>query len=99
MAGYGDSRSTSSRDALAAIAMRFIDDNLSLFAASARFPPYLFLSREDDDEVRGIGKPDVRSVLLHPMLSNANPILVAQTNPQKIQFYPYASFFFFCGNK
>ena len=36
-AGYGDGRSTSSRDALAAIAMRCIDDNLSLFAASIRF--------------------------------------------------------------
>ena len=35
-------------------------------------PPYLFLSREDDDDVRDIGKYDLRSVLLHPMLSNAN---------------------------
>ena len=33
---------------------------------------YLFLSREDDDDVRDIGKRDFRSVLLHPMLSNAN---------------------------
>ena len=37
MAGYGDGRSTSSRDALAAIAMWCIDDNLSLLAASTRF--------------------------------------------------------------
>ena len=36
-------------------------------------PPYLFLSREDDDDVRDIGKHDFRSVVLHPMLSNANP--------------------------
>ena len=35
-------------------------------------PPYLFLSREDDDDVRDIAKHDFRSVLLHPMLSNAN---------------------------
>ena len=36
-------------------------------------PPYLFLSREDDDDdVRDIGKYDLRSVLFHPMLSNAN---------------------------
>ena len=35
-------------------------------------PPYLFLSREDDDDVRDIGKHDFRSVLIHPMLSNAN---------------------------
>ena len=35
-------------------------------------PPYLFLSREDDDDVRDIGKRYFRSVLLHHMLSNAN---------------------------
>ena len=29
-------------------------------------PPYLFLWRENDDEVRDIGKHDFRSVLLHP---------------------------------
>ena len=34
--------------------------------------PHLFLSRENDDDVRDIGKHDFRSVLLHPMLSNAN---------------------------
>ena len=35
-------------------------------------PPYLFRSREDDDDVRDMGKHDFRSVLLLPMLSNAN---------------------------
>ena len=36
-------------------------------------PPYLFLSREDDDDdVRAIGKHDFRSVLCHSLLSNAN---------------------------
>ena len=35
-------------------------------------PPYLFRSREDDDDVRYIGKHDFRSVELHPLLSNAN---------------------------
>ena len=35
-------------------------------------PPYLFLSREDDDDVRDIGKHDFRLVLLYPTLSNAN---------------------------
>lgn len=60
MAEYGDCRWTPSRDALSAMAMRFI-------------PPYLFLSRDDDDEVRvDIGKHDFRSVLPHPMLSSAN---------------------------
>ena len=34
--------------------------------------PYVFLSREHDDDVRDIGKHDFRSVLLHSMLSNAN---------------------------
>ena len=33
MVGYGDGRSTSSRVALSAIAMRFIDEYFSLFAA------------------------------------------------------------------
>ena len=37
-------------------------------------PPYIFLSRENDDDVRDIGKHDFRSVLLHPMLSNAKPL-------------------------
>ena len=42
-------------------------------------PPYLFLSREDDNEVRDIGKKkDFRSVLHHPILSNANPFLPYQ---------------------
>ena len=31
--------------------------------------PYVFLSREDDDDVRDIGKHYFRSVLLHLMLS------------------------------
>ena len=35
-------------------------------------PPYLFRSQEDDDDVRDIGKHNLRSVLLHPMLFNAN---------------------------
>ena len=34
-------------------------------------PPYLFLSRESDDDDTDIGKHDFRLVLLHPMLSNA----------------------------
>jgi len=35
-------------------------------------PPYLFRSQEDDDDVRDIGEHNLRSVLLHPMLFNAN---------------------------
>ena len=46
----------------------------SLCYMAMRFiPPYLFLSRDDDDEVRvDTGKHDFRSVLPHPMLSSAN---------------------------
>ena len=35
--------------------------------------PYIFLSREDDDDFRDIGKHDFRSVLPHPILCDANP--------------------------
>ena len=69
MAEYENGRSTSSRDALSAT-------RYDLFTSTSfwlqHVPPYLFLSREDDDDVRDIGKHDFRSVLLHPMLSNAN---------------------------
>ena len=34
-------------------------------------PPYLFLSREDGDDVGDIGKHDFESVVPHPWLSNA----------------------------
>ena len=37
-------------------------------------PPYLFLSRDDDDDVRDIGKQDFRSVLLQPMLCNVSRV-------------------------
>ena len=40
--------------------------------SSQHIPPYLFLSREDDDDLRDIKKHDLCSVQLHPMLSNAN---------------------------
>ena len=39
-------------------------------------PPYLFLSWEDDHDVRDVGKHDFRSVLLHPMLSSSNLMVV-----------------------
>ena len=35
-------------------------------------PSYLFLSQEDEDDVRDIGKHDFRWALLHPVLCNAN---------------------------
>ena len=54
--------------------MRFIDEYFSLFAVRTmnHIPPYLFLSREDDNDVREIEKHDLRLVLLHSMLSNTN---------------------------
>ena len=53
---YGDGQSTSSWDALSAIA----STSLSL-----AYEPYL--SREDDDDVTDIGKHDFCSGLLHPL--------------------------------
>ena len=67
MAEYGDGRSTSSRDAFSAITMRFI-----FVCCMNHIPPYLVLSREDDDDVTDLGKHDFHSVLLQPMLSSAN---------------------------
>ena len=61
MAGYEDGRSTSSRDALSAIAMRFIDEYFFLSASCLQhIPSYVFLLREGDDDVRDIGKHDFR---------------------------------------
>ena len=39
---------------------------------STSFEAYLFLSQEDDEYVRDIGKHDFLSVLLHPILFKAN---------------------------
>ena len=70
MAGYGHDRSTSPRDALSFIAMRFIlyYRRIRFFVCSrSHIPPCLLLSREDDDD-------NFRSVLLRPMLSHASPL-------------------------
>ena len=45
--------------------------------------PRLFLSRQDDDDVRDIGKHDFRSVLLHAMLSHTNRRKQAATRAGK----------------
>ena len=39
-------------------------------------PPHLFLSQEDDNDVRDNGNRDFRSVPTHPMLSNANHLTI-----------------------
>ena len=44
----------------------------SLVCSMNDIPPYLFLSREGDNDVRDIGKHDFRSVLLHTIVSNVN---------------------------
>ena len=46
LAEYGDGRSTSSREALPAIAMRFIDEYFSLFTAWKIFRPFFFFCHE-----------------------------------------------------
>ena len=39
-------------------------------------PLHLFLSQEDENDVWDIGKHEFRSVLVHPMLSNGNLIML-----------------------
>ena len=75
MAQYGDGRSTSSRDALSAIALRFIDEFFSFVCSMNHIPPYLFLSRHDDDNVGDIGEHDFRSILLHPEFDQLPPMI------------------------
>ena len=58
MAEYGDGRSTSSRNPLSAISLRFIDEYFSLVAASTRF--HINFCHEKT------------TALCHPKLSNAN---------------------------
>ena len=52
--------------------MRFIDEYFSFLQHEPYSAIFISQSREDDDDVRHIGKHDFRSVLLHAMLSNAN---------------------------
>ena len=56
------------------IAIAERDHPLNKLIDHLHIPPYLILSRDDDDDVRDIGKHDFRSVLLHPMLSNVTPL-------------------------
>ena len=60
-----------------------IAERASLEEVDGPFPyPAIFIqSREDDDDVRDIRKHDFRSVLLHPMLSNANRSILEVTTP------------------
>ena len=42
------------------------------FYCMNHIPPYLFLSPEDNDDVRDIGRHDFRSILLYHMFTSAN---------------------------
>ena len=69
------SSSSRDRNKYGGIWRRSIYRRVLLFVFNTNhIPPYLCLSREDDDDVRDIGKHDFPLVLLHPMLSNANHI-------------------------
>ena len=50
---------------------------------SPRIPTYLFLSREHDDDVTDIGKNNLRSVQLDPLLSNADHLLLGAMRSTK----------------
>ena len=74
VAKYGDGRSTSSRDALSAIAMRFIDEYSSLFAAGTIFDHIYFRNERttmtsDTSENTIFVRPTS-----HPMLPNGNRV-------------------------
>ena len=62
------------------------DHPLTKLIDRLHIPSYLYLSRKDDDDVRGIGKHDFRSVLLHPMLPNANRLRHAASEKNFSQF-------------
>ena len=68
MAEYGDDRSNSLRQGVLSLLLcDAIYRRVLLFVCSMNhILPYLFLSREHDDDVRDIGKHDIRSVLFHP---------------------------------
>ena len=67
--------------------------NLSLlFVCSMNdIPPSLFLSREDDDDVRDIGKHDFCSVLPHSMVSNALCYLLVTSSCRSVHHIDYSS--------
>ena len=55
-------------------------------------PPCLFMSREDDDDVRGIGAHDFRSILLYPILSNLTFLRWSSNNarsPERLFFFHF----------
>ena len=66
-----------------------ISERASLHDVDRHSPyPAIFLSREDEDGVREIRKEDFCSILLHPMLSNATPML---TRPEFVSRHFEAS--------
>lgn len=90
MAEYGEGPSTCSRDALSAIALRFIDEYFSFVCSMNHIPSYLFLSRQDDDNVGDIGEHDFRSAVLDPIFSIANPLVWPEFDPRPSHLPPLA---------
>lgn len=74
--GYRKGRSTSSRDARSAIAMRFIDEYFSLFAAWSIFRHIYFCGARTTMTSEASENTIFRSVPLHHMLSYANQVVV-----------------------
>ena len=73
MAEYGDHQSISARDERDAFLLLWCDlSRTTCLCLQHEHYSAIFLSREDDDEVRDIGIHDFCSVLLHPVLPNAN---------------------------
>ena len=71
IAEYGDGRRTSSRDDLSAIAMRFVDEYLSLFAAQTIFGHIYFFH----EKKRMASDASENAIFFHstsPYVNNAN---------------------------
>ena len=73
MAEYGDGRSTSSRDAVSAFAMRFIANNFSSFAALTILRHIYFYHKRTTMTSETSENTIFVCCLLHPMLSDAYP--------------------------
>ena len=73
VAEYGDGWSTSSMDALSALAMRFIDEYASLCVQHEPYSAIFISVTRGQRWLQRHRKTWFSFILLHPMLSNANP--------------------------
>ena len=53
--------------------------SLEMVDRPSHIPPYVFMSPEDEDDIRDIGKHDFPSVPLRPMLRTVPTIVTAHT--------------------